>query len=99
MRKILLTVTLAIGTIWFLFAEFIALLMGSGLADEPGDTNGFKRFLFFSLFALPGLAVAIVCVISLRRDRSSTQHGFPITLSEPCRVRTADRSHEVAQRL
>jgi len=91
MRRILLNVALVIGIVWFMLVEAMALLMSTGLADEPGDTNGFKRFLIFSLSALPGLAVAIICGVCLRRDRTSGPPGFPVTSSDvPKSTRTHD---------
>jgi hypothetical protein len=59
--------------------EAVALLMSTGLADEPGDTNGFKRFLLTSVFALPALAVMIACRGAITRTRRPEQRGFPVT--------------------
>ncbi len=79
MRRVLLIVAFVSATAWFMLVEAVALLMSTGLADEPGDTNGFRRFLRISLFALPGLAVMIACGIPLFRNRRPEQRGFPVT--------------------
>ena len=55
--------------------------MGTGLADEPGDTNGLRRFgTILAVFVSPGIIAAVIAYRAMRaHDRASRSvgHSFP----------------------
>lgn len=76
-----LTPWLVVSVVWTILALFAALLMGSGFADEPGDTNGFARFgTCFVVFVLPGIAATVIVAraMHVRNRAASRTAGFPI---------------------
>jgi hypothetical protein len=75
-KAALLTIAMFASILWFALLLLIALVMSTGLADEPGDTNGFKRFLIFFPMVLPGLAGIVLCAMGFKRIRR-TQAGGP----------------------
>ena len=78
--KILLQVCFVGSVLWSLFFLLMALAMGSGLADEPGDTNGLRRFGFvFVRFVLPGAVASTIAYFALRARKRAPGggRGFP----------------------
>lgn len=55
MKYMLLWLGFVTCLIWRLSFTLLALLMSTGLADEPGDTNGFRRLLIFWFIGTPGV--------------------------------------------
>ena len=81
MRSGALTFCLVGSVLWTVFFLFGALLMGSGFADEPGDTNGLGRFgVIFLVFVLPGVAVTVITARAMHAQNRAPQepHGFPV---------------------
>ena len=70
---------------WFVLLTAVAMLMSTGLADEPGNTNGAARFFGFFAAALPGAVGAVLSVLGLKRTvaRARTTNGFPVCVVSP----------------
>ena len=76
------TFCLAMSVVWTFFFLLIALLMSTGLADEPGDTNGLLRFAkIFTIFVAPGIVAMVFSIRAVRRRDAAQRHGargFPV---------------------
>ena len=86
-KSALLTIALVASAIWFAFFFLAALVMSTGFADTPGDTNGVKRFFMWFVVALPGLAGLILCAWASKRlaggNSGHGPQGFPVTPKRP----------------
>ena len=71
LARMALWIAFVFSTAWFLLMIAGAVLMSTGLADEPGDTNGFMRFLRCFALGLPGLAGLLLSGWWLRRSNAS----------------------------
>jgi len=77
LARVALWIAFMLSTAWFLLMTAGALLMSTGLGDEPGDTNGFMRFLRFFALGLSGLAGLLLSGWWLRGDNASApSRGF-----------------------
>ena len=76
------TLCFVMSLLWSVFFFLIALAMSTGFADEPGDTNGLRRFaVIFAIVVAPGIVATIFSHRTMSRRERKKQiqaHGFPI---------------------
>ncbi len=84
MRYAFIMLAFIVCLIWSILSGFGALVISTGLADTPGDTNGLLRFAKIMAFAIPGMIGVYFSARALWRiDRSKRgQPGFEIRMTK-----------------